>query len=349
MQYRQLGATNEKLSAIGLGTMTWGEQNTKQEAFDQMAFACDMGVNFFDVAEMYPVPPKAETYGDTETIIGQWFAKNPSKRDQIFLASKVAGPSDAMGAYIRDGNLGFDRKNIEQALHDSLKRLQTDRIDLYQLHWPARSANFFGKLGFAPEDQDGELVSLLNTLQVLDDLMKQGKIRHIGLSNETAWGAMHALHLADKHNLPKIVSVQNPYNLLNRTYEVGLAEVSYRESIGLLAYSPLGFGVLTGKYRNGAKPKKARLTLFDRFSRYLNPQAQLATEMYLTMADDFEISPVDLALGFVNSRPFVTSNIIGATTLEQLKQNIASVNFELTSDMLDRVQSIHQAMSNPAP
>jgi aryl-alcohol dehydrogenase-like predicted oxidoreductase len=348
MEYRQLGQTNEQLSVIGLGTMTWGEQNTALEAFEQMDFALDSGINFFDVAEMYPVPPKKETYGDTESIIGQWFKANPAKRDQIFLASKVAGPSEAMGSYIRSGSLKFDRANIERALHDSLKRLNTDRIDLYQLHWPERSTNFFGQLGFSPQEEM-DMTPMAETLEVLQSCMKQGKIRHIGLSNETPWGAMTAIKLSEQQDLTRVESVQNPYSLLNRSYEVGMAEISYREQVGLLAYSPLGFGVLTGKYRFGAQPEKARLTLFDRFTRYLNPQAQLATEMYLTLADDFEVSPVDVALGFVNTRPFLTSNIIGATNMDQLRQNINSVNFKLTPEILQRIEAIHQTLSNPAP
>lgn len=348
MQYRQLATTDIQLSLIGLGTMTWGQQNTPQEAFAQMDLARDLGINFFDAAEMYPVPPQRETYGDTERIIGQWLQAKPSRRDDIFLASKVAGPSEPMGHYIRQGNLHFDRKNIEAALNDSLQRLQTDYIDLYQLHWPDRATNYFGQLGYQPrEENDG--TPLLETLQVLSEFIQAGKIRHIGLSNETAWGTMHALHLADKHNLPRVVSVQNPYNLLNRTYEVGLAEVSHREQVGLLAYSPLAFGVLTGKYRHGAKPENCRLTLFDRFTRYTNPQAQLATEHYLTLADDFGVSPVDMALGFVNAQPFVTSNIIGATTLEQLRANIASIDFQLTQEMRDRIEAVHSIHSNPAP
>lgn len=348
MEYRQLGRTEIKLSVIGLGTMTWGEQNTQQEAFAQMDFARDAGVNFFDVAEMYPVPPKPETYGDTETIIGQWFAKTPSRRDEVFLATKIAGPSDNMAPYMGRGPLHFDRKNIEQALHQSLKRLQTDCIDLYQLHWPDRATNCFGQLGYLPGD-DNNGAPMLETLQVLNEFIQQGKIRYIGLSNETPWGTMKALNLAETHNLPRVVSIQNPYNVLNRSYEVGLAEITHREDVGLLAYSPLAFGVLTGKYRSGARPAKARLTLFERFSRYLNPQAQLATEMYLTLADDFGVSPVDIALGFVNTRPFVTSNIIGATDLAQLQQNINSINFKLTQEMLERIDAIHQAISNPAP
>ncbi|HBF08067.1 MAG: NADP(H)-dependent aldo-keto reductase [Pseudomonadota bacterium] len=348
MEYRQLGNTDEKLSIIGLGTMTWGEQNTQAEAFEQMDYALDAGVNFFDTAEMYPVPPKKETYTKTESIIGEWFKANPSKRDKVFLASKIAGPS-RLGDYIRDGQLHFNRDNLEKALHASLKRLNTDYLDLYQLHWPDRNTNCFGVLGYEYPEQSQDNVPLLETLQILNEFVEQGKIKHIGLSNETPWGVMHALHQAELHNLPRVVSVQNPYNLLNRSYEVGLAEVSHRENIGLLAYSPLAFGMLTGKYRDGARPEKARLTLFDRFSRYTNPQAQLATEMYLTLADDFGVSPVDIALSYVNSRPFVASNIIGATTMEQLKQNIASVDFNLTQEMLERIQAIHQAISNPAP
>ena len=353
MKYTKLGTSDISISLITLGTMTWGEQNTPNEAYEQMAYAKDQGVNCLDIAEMYPVPPKADTYGDTESIIGRWFQQNPSERDSWLVATKVTGPSEDMSTYMGRGPLHFDRKNIETALNHSLKRLNTDYIDLYQLHWPDRSANFFGRLGYAqdgefPEDHP-ESVALEETLSVLHDLVKAGKIRTIGLSNETPWGAMKACEIARSKGYDQVVSIQNPYNLLNRTYEVGLSEISHRENIGLLAYSPLAFGVLSGKYRHGAKPKNARLTLFDRFTRYLNPQAQLATEAYLTLADDLQIDPSQLALAFVNRMPFVATNIIGATTMEQLKINIGSIDVELPTEALERIDAIHQNHPNPSP
>jgi len=349
MLYRKLGSTDQEVSVICLGTMTWGEQNTKAQAHDQMSFARERGVNFFDAAEMYPVPPKAQTQGRTEEYIGHWFKANPAERNQVVLASKVAGPSESMGAYLREGSLRLDRRNMETALHQSLKRMQTDYIDLYQLHWPERYVNNFGQLGYESKPDPEDCVPLAETLEVLNDFVVQGKVRHIGVCNETPWGVTHALKIAEQNNWQKLVSVQNPYSLLNRSYEIGLAEISLREQCGLLAYSPLGFGVLTGKYRHGAKPEGARLTLFDRFQRYLNPQAQMATELYLTLADDFSVSPTQLALAYVNTRSFVSSNIIGATTLAQLAENIDSINFKLTDEMMQRIEAIHQVSSNPAP
>jgi aryl-alcohol dehydrogenase-like predicted oxidoreductase len=346
MEYRQLGTTDVKVSAICLGTMTWGEQNTEVEAHEQLDYALAAGVNFIDTAEMYPVPPRKETYGLTETYIGNWI-KQRNNRSKFILATKVVGRADGF-EYIRNSNPCLDRRNIEQALNASLKRLQTDYIDLYQLHWPDRNTNYFGKLGYEhmPDDQP---VPLEQTLDALADLVKTGKIRHIGISNETPWGTMKLLHLAEQRNLPKIVSIQNPYSLLNRTFEVGLAEIAHREQVGLLAYSPLAFGVLSGKYLHGAQPQGARLTLFKRFSRYTNPQADKATELYVNLANQHGLDPAQMALAYVNSRSFLTSNIIGATSMNQLKSNLASFNITLLPEVLEGIEHIHTQIPNPGP
>jgi aryl-alcohol dehydrogenase-like predicted oxidoreductase len=345
MQRRPLGRTSLQVSAIALGTMTWGEQNTQAEAFEQIRLAKDAGVNFLDTAEMYPVPPNGDTYGSTERIIGEYFRQFGDRGDWV-LASKVAGPGRM--PHIRDGNPRLNRANIVKALEDSLKRLQTDYLDLYQLHWPDRKANFFGQLGFT-FDPDDQFVAIEDTLEVLDELVKAGKIRHIGLSNETPWGTMRFLQLAESRGWPRAVSIQNPYNLLNRTFEVGLAEIALREQIGLLAYSPLAFGVLSGKYLEGARPAGARLTRFERFQRYTNPQAEAASQRYVELARAHGLDPAQLALAFVTSRPFVTSNIIGATTLEQLKHNLASIDLTLDASLVQALEAIHVEQPNPAP
>ncbi|WP_437882060.1 NADP(H)-dependent aldo-keto reductase [Pseudomonas sp. LRF_L74] len=345
MQTRNLGRTDLKVSVIALGTMTWGEQNTEAEAFEQIRLAKDAGVNFLDTAEMYPVPPNGKTYGSTEAIIGNYFKRFGDRSDWV-LASKVAGPGRM--EHIRDGNPRLDRKNITAALDASLDRLQTDYLDLYQLHWPDRKTNFFGQLGFS-HDPDDQFVAIEDTLEVLDELVKAGKIRHIGLSNETPWGTAQFLHLAESRGWPRAVSIQNPYSLLNRTFEIGLAEIALREQIGLLAYSPLAFGVLSGKYLDGARPAKGRLTLFDRFQRYNNPQAEIAARRYVELARDHGLDAAQLALAFVTSRPFVTSNIIGATTLEQLRSNLASVELTLNDELLESLEAIHISQPNPAP
>jgi aryl-alcohol dehydrogenase-like predicted oxidoreductase len=347
MKYSKLGNTDLNVSKICLGTMTWGEQNTQDEAFEQMDYALTQGVNFFDVAEMYPVPPKPETQGDTERIIGNWF-KARKNRDKVILATKITGKSEGF-RHVRGGELpSFDRKNIEYAINKNLKRLQTDYIDLYQLHWPDRKTNCFGQLGYAHDDND-EFVSLKETLEILNDFVKSGKIRHIGLSNETPWGVLDSLRNAEKYNLPRVVSIQNPYSLLNRSYEVGMAEISIRENCGLLAYSPLAFGMLTGKYLNGQNPPKARLTLYSRFARYKGDKAEAATARYAKLATDYGLTPTQLALAFVNSRMFLTSNIIGATSMEQLKENIASINLELSAETLQEIEKIHNDIPNPCP
>lgn len=349
MKYRKLGNTDLEVSLIGLGTMTWGEQNTEAEAHAQLDFALAHGVNLIDAAEMYPVPPKPETQGLTETYIGTWIAKR-KRRDDFILASKVVGPvrDPKRPGHIRGGKTFLDRANITAALHDSLKRLQTDYLDLYQLHWPDRTTNTFGQLAY-PWVDDEHTVPVAETLEVLQDFVKQGKIRHFGLSNETPWGVAQFLKESEIRKLPRPVSIQNPYNLLNRIYEIGLSEFSHREGVGLLAYSPLAMGVLSGKYLNGARPEKARLSLFDRFTRYSNPESEAATAAYVALARQHGLSPTQMALAWVNSRKFVTSNLIGATTLEQLKENIDSVDVELSEEVLKGIEAIHVQHPNPAP
>ena len=346
MEYNKLGQTDIEVSRICLGTMTWGEQNTEKEAHEQLDYAIESGINFIDVAEMYPVPPREETYGLTESYIGNWLSKRKD-RDKIILASKVAAKAEWL-PYIRGGQIKLDKKNIVQALEDSLRRLKTDYIDLYQMHWPDRDTNFFGKLAYyhAPE-KDG--IPIAETLAVLDELVKQGKIRAIGISNETPWGCAEYLRISREKELPRIVSIQNPYNLLNRTFEIGISEFSHREQVGLLAYSPLAFGALSGKYLNNQKPEGARLTLFERFYRYLNPQATKATEAYVNLAKKNDLDPSQMALSYVSSRPFLTSNIIGATSMEQLKMDIESINIELSDDVIKDIESIHEKIPNPAP
>lgn len=345
MEYRQLGRSDLKVSALCLGSMTWGEQNSEAEGFAQIDRAKACGINFLDTAEMYPVPPRRDTYGATERIIGNYFKARGNRADWV-LASKVAGPGNGID-YIRGGQLKHNRRHIVAALDDSLKRLQTDWIDLYQLHWPERSTNFFGQLSYRHQEQD--FTPLQETLEVLGDQVKAGKIRHVGLSNETAWGAMKYLQLADSLDLPRAVSIQNPYNLLNRSFEVGLAEVAMREQCGLLAYSPLAFGMLSGKYENGARPANARITLFSRFARYTNPQAIAACSRYVRLAEDHGLDPAQMALAFVTRQSFVTSNIIGATSLEQLESNLGSLSLELGEELLAAIEAIHREQPNPAP
>ncbi len=348
MQYRPLGNTDVNVSLITLGTMTFGEQNTQAEAFEQMDYAIAQGVNCIDVAEMYPVPPRAETYGDSETIVGRWLAER-GQRDQLVIATKVTGKGTNNPGFehIRGGPR-LSAAHIKQAVNDSLKRLQTDYIDLYQLHWPERMTNYFGRLGVSQLAEE-ENVPLAESIAALGDLVKEGKIRHYGLSNETPWGVMESCLVADILGIARPVSIQNPYNLLNRTYEVGLAEMSLRESMGLLAYSPLAFGMLSGKYYQGARPENGRITLFSRFTRYTKPYAEAAADAYTDLARSHGIEPAILAQAFVNQQAFVTSNIIGSTTLEQLQMNLASVDVQLSDELLEQVEAIHQQYCNPAP
>ncbi|WP_027775198.1 NADP(H)-dependent aldo-keto reductase [Paraburkholderia caledonica] len=350
MEYRRLGDSDVQVSLIGLGTMTWGEQNTEQDAHAQIDYALDHGVNLIDTAEMYPVPPRAETQGSTERFIGTWLAKHRSAREKIVLATKIAGPARQPHnpRHIRGETNQFDRKNLTEALNDSLKRLQTDYVDLYQLHWPDRNTMTFGRPAY-PWVDDEYTVPIDETLSVLADFVKAGKVRHVGVSNETPWGVAQFLRASEKLGLPRIVSIQNPYSLLNRTYEAGLSEYAHRDNIGLLAYSPLAFGWLSGKYEGGARPAGARISLFERFQRYSKPQAIQATTRYVELAKRHRMSPAQLALAFVNSRPFVTSNLIGATSLDQLKENIASVDVKLSQDVLDEIDALHQLQPNPAP
>ena len=346
MKYKKLGKTDVEVSLICLGTMTWGEQNSEKEAFEQMDYAIDQGVKFFDTAELYSVPPKKETWGSTEKIIGNWLEKKKC-REKLILATKVTGRSGMK--WFRGKETRLDKEQITKALDGSLKRLKTDYIDLYQLHWPDRKANFFGKLSYKHENND-DYVDIITQLEILADLVKEGKIRHIGLSNETSWGLMKFLSLSEKYNLPRVASIQNPYSLLNRSYEVGLAEISMREQCGLLAYSPLGFGMLTGKYDNGSKPDGARLTLFgDMFTRYTKNKGLKYSEKFNDLARESNLTPAQMALSFVNSRDFLTSNIIGATTIGQLKENIDSFNVVLTNDILDEIDKIHDENPFPCP
>ncbi|GAA5183645.1 NADP(H)-dependent aldo-keto reductase [Acinetobacter kookii] len=349
MRLKPLANTGILLPEICLGTMTFGEQNTQAEAFQQLEYALDQGLFFWDTAEMYPVPPKPETQGATETILGNWIAQR-GQRDQLFIASKIAGPSQG-GSHIRDGKTRFTAAEISSALDGSLKRLQSDYIDLYQLHWPQRPTNFFGKLGYGnTEAQNQQQVTALEeTLSALSDEIKKGRIRYIGLSNETPWGTLKFLHLAEKLGLEKFVSVQNPYNLLNRTYEIGMSEIAHYENVGLLAYSPLAFGYLTGKFRHGARPANARVTLFSRFSRYSNPESEWANEQYAQLAERHGLTLTQLALAFIKQQFFVTSTIIGATNLDQLKENIQAFEIDLSAEILQGIEEIHRQQPNPAP
>lgn len=350
MKFNPLAHTGIQLPEICLGTMTFGEQNTQVEAFDQLNYALDQGLYFWDTAEMYPVPPKAETQGATEQIIGNWIQQH-GQRDRLFLASKIAGPGFG-GSAIRQGLTRFNRQHIQQALDGSLQRLQTDYIDLYQLHWPERHTNFFGHLGFGNQlaaKHEHDLTAMEETLDALHQEIQKGRIRFIGLSNETPWGTMKFLHLAEKMNLSKFVTVQNPYSLLNRSYEVGMSEIAKYEGVGLLAYSPLAFGMLTGKYRHGAKPANGRITLFSRFSRYTNPECEWATEQYAQLAEKHGLTLTQLALAFIKQQFFVTSTIIGATSMTQLKENITAFDIELNEEILQEIEAIHKQQPNPAP
>ena len=344
MNYKNLGNTDIKVSTICLGTMTWGEQNTHSEAFEQMNYSLENGVNFWDTAELYAVPPKAETYGHTETIIGNWFEKTKKRKD-VILASKVGGPSRK---YIRNGENSFTGKNLEDALHGSLERLKTDYIDLYQLHWPERNVNNFGKLGYEHEENDWNKFE--NVLENLKKFVDQGKIRYVGLSNETPWGVMNYLQLAKDKDLPRMMAIQNPYSLLNRSYEVGLAEVSIRENIGCLAYSPLASGYLSGKYRNKQFPKGSRMERdFDFWTRYRKPNMENAVEDYYKISQKYDLDMSQMSIKFCEVQDFMTSVIIGATTMEQLKTNVESVKVNLDSEVIKEINNVQKKYPNPCP
>ena len=345
MKFKKLGNTDLNVSLICLGTMTWGTQNSEKDAFEQMDFSVDEGVNFFDTAELYSVPPNSESYGKTEKIIGNWFEKRKNRK-KIILASKVAGPGCD---WIRGGENNFNEKNIGKAIDGSLRRLKTDYIDLYQLHWPERSTNCFGRRDYVFREDEREWNKFETILQALEKFIKAGKIRYIGMSNETPYGLSKYLELAKNKRLPRMMSVQNPYSLVNRTYEIGMSEISIREKCGLLVYYPLAAGALSGKYRNGKMPKNARMTLFKGWERMINPLAMKAYDEYYDLAKENNITMVQLAQAFVNSRPFVTSNIIGATTMEQLKENIESMNIKLSEETLEKINIIHNNNPNPAP
>jgi aryl-alcohol dehydrogenase-like predicted oxidoreductase len=349
MHYRPLGRTGLQVSAIALGTMTWGEQNTEQEAHEQLDVALDAGVNLIDTAEMYPVPPKPDTQGRTEQYIGTWL-KRTGRRQDIVLATKATGPSRqaARPGHIRGGRLLHTRENLFEAVDLSLQRLQTDHIDLYQLHWPDRSTNMFGQLGYQ-HVPDEVTTPIEETLEALQALVQSGKVRHVAISNETPWGMSRFIHLAEFKGLPRVASIQNPYSLLNRSFEIGLSEIAIREEVGLLAYSPLAFGVLSGKYLAGQRPAGARLSLFERFARYSNDNAEKATYEYVSLFRRHGIDPAQGALAFVNQQAFVTANIIGATTLDQLRSNIASIDVTLPQEVMEGIEAIHRRYPNPAP
>lgn len=349
MQFRKLGNTDLNVSLFGLGTMTWGEQNTEADAHAQLDLALSRGVNLVDAAEMYPVPPKPETQGRTETYIGTWLKKT-GRRSEIVLATKIAGRQRQAHNpnHIRNGTTKHDAVNIRLALEDSLKRLQTDYVDLYQLHWPDRSTNTFGRREY-PWIENEESVPLEESLLALAEQVKAGKVRYIGVSNETPWGLSRFLRLAEKLSLPRVVSIQNAYSLLNRTFEVGLSEISHREKVSLLAYSPLAFGVLSGKYLNGANPPNSRLTLFNRWSRYSRPEAQQAVADYVSLAKRNGLTPAQLALGYVFTKKFVASALSGATTIAQLEENLSALDVTLSPEVLAGVEEINARIPSPSP
>ena len=345
MRYTTLPKTDIKVSKICLGTMTWGNQNTQEEGFAQMDMALDKGVNFFDVAELYPVPATADTYAETERIIGNWFDKT-GNRDKVVLATKIAGPGDYT-AHIR--TTGFSKSALNEAVDASLKRLKTDYIDLYQLHWPERQTNTFGVRDYNHNPNDPWTDNFNEILHNLDEIIKSGKIRHVGISNEKAWGTMRYLEESKTNALPRMITIQNAYSLLNRVFEGDMAEISLREDIGLLAYSPMAFGVLSGKYIKGTAADNARLKLFPRFARYSGDKATEATKRYMQIAEDNNMTLAQMSLAFVTDRPFMTSNIIGATSLEQLEENIDSINIQLSDDILKAIDAVHAEIPNPAP
>lgn len=346
MELRRLGRTDVHVSVIGLGTMTWGEQNIEAEAHAQLDLAVDHGVNLVDTAEMYPVAPRAETQGLTEAYLGSWLAR-PGNRARVVLASKVTGPGRAF-SWIREGRTRLVERDLIDACEGSLRRLQTDVIDLYQLHWPDRTVPLFGKLEYSHDPRE-VITPIDETLSALDKLVRSGKIRHVGVSNETPWGVMRFLEAAQRELGPRVVSIQNAYSLLNRTFEIGLSEITHREQVGLLAYSPLGMGLLSGKYDGGARPPGARLTVFPRFTRYMTPKGHEQASRYVALAREHGLDPAGMALAFVNAQPFVTSNLIGATTLEQLSANLASAQLTLSEEVRKGIEAIHRAWPNPCP
>ena len=346
MKFKKLGHTNIDVSLICLGTMNMGEQNTQEEGFEQMDYSFEQGVNFFDTAEVYAVPPRQETYGKTEEIIGNWFIKS-KKREKIILATKMVGPGVE---WIRNGGGNYTEQNIAIAIDGSLKRLQTDYIDLYQLHWPERNTNYFGKRNYEHDSSEEKWNDLESVLKALKKFVDQGKIKYIGVSNETPWGLSKFLEVAEQLNLPRIVSVQNPYNLLNRAYDIGMSEISCREKVGLLAYSPLAIGYLSGKYRDNQIPKNSRIGLFgDFWTRYKEDNAKKAVDDYYKLAKENGLTLTQMSLAFVNSRPFMTSNIIGATTMEQLKENIGTADIDLSDEIVEKINLIHSNNPNPTP
>jgi aryl-alcohol dehydrogenase-like predicted oxidoreductase len=345
MKYTTLPNTNIKVSKICLGSMTWGNQNSEAEGHAQLEYALEQGINFIDTAELYPVPATAETQGRTSKIIGAWLKKT-GKRDRVVLGSKIAGPGEYT-AHIR--TTGFSPDAIKEAVNKELARLQTDYIDLYQLHWPERQTNTFGLRDYKHNPNDPWEDNFKTVLQTLDDIIKEGKIRQVGLSNEKAWGTMRYLEESKNHNLPRMITIQNAYSLLNRPFEGDMAEVAIRENIGLLAYSPLAFGVLSGKYIKGNAADNSRLKLFPRFARYSSEQATEATKQYLKIAENNNLSLAQMSLAFVNQQPFVTSSIIGATNLGQLKENIASIDIVLSAEIIKQINAVHAAIPNPAP
>ena len=346
MKFKKLGSTNLEVSLICLGTMTWGQQNSESDGFAQMDYALEKGINFFDTAELYATPPMDHSYGKTEKIIGNWFVEKKN-RHKIILGSKIAGPGFK---WIRNGGGNYTEKNIAVAIDSSLKRLQTDYIDLYQLHWPERNTNYFGKRNYEHDSSEGKWNDLESVLKALKKFVDQGKIKYIGVSNETPWGLSKFLELAEQLNLPRIVSVQNPYNLLNRSYDIGMSEISCREKVGLLAYSPLAIGYLSGKYRDNKIPKNSRIGLFgDFWTRYKEDNAKKAVDDYYKLATENGLTLTQMSLAFVNSRPFMTSNIIGATTMEQLKENIGTADIELSDEIIAKINLIHSNNPNPTP
>ncbi len=347
MEYRPLGRSDIKVSAICLGSMTWGEQNSEAEGFEQMDYAFDQGINFIDTAEMYPIATRAETYGRTEEIIGNWMAAR-GKRDKVILATKIVGPNPGRFAYIRSGETRFARKHITAAVESSLKRLKTDYIDLYQLHWPDRSTNDFGRLAYEHEEGAAE-TPFEETLEALDAVVKAGKVRTVGVSNENPWGVMRCLALAEQGKGPRMASIQNPYSFLNRSFETRMAEIAIREDVGLLAYAPLAAGTLTGKYLNNQRPTGARRTLWPDNRRYQGPQADAATAAYVQLAGDQGLDPAQMALAFVLSRRFTTAAIIGATTMDQLKTDIGAAKVSLNAETLKAIEAIHKVHTYPCP